>query len=330
MSHALDELGNASAPPRSEAEAVFDDALAAFFAERHARVDAFVDRHFSFRGSLALHRNALGWDLVRVSVNLFLTVPTAMLKASAALARMAGATDLARWLDTRNLFLKTAVVRRIGELIRTELLGMPSEGQPCIDDALFAAMLADPRAARMLRDASGSADPGSLSGSGLAEILAAYGGTRTAAGEVSTACLSLGVGAMAFGKVTPGVMTLGPSVAAILAHQAAVAGFPLGVTLGGVWYSLFPPEVPAGLTVGVVAALVLVGAGLAAFAGVVADPVQRRLGIHQRRLHRMLGVLEANLRGPSRESLAVKDHYVARLLDLLDYATAAARLMRTG
>lgn len=330
MSHAFDEPGNASARSRNEAEAVFDDALTIFFAERHARVGAFVDRHFSFRGSLALHRHALGWDLVRVPVNLFLTVPTAMLKASAALARRAGAAGLARWFDTRDLFLKTAVVRRIEALIRTELLGMPSEGQPCIDDALFEAMLADPRASRMLRDAAGTADPGRLSESGLTEILAAYGGTRTAAGEVSTACLSLGVGAMAFGKVTPGMMTLGPSIAAILAHQAAVASFPLGATLGGIWYSLFPPEVPTELTVGVVVALLLIGASLAAFAGLVADPIQRRLGIHQRRLHRMLDVLEANLRGPSRESLAVRDHYVARLLDLLDYVTAAAKLVRAG
>lgn len=314
----------------NEAEAVFERALTDYFTERRARVDTFVDCHFTFRGSLGLHRNAFGWDLLRVPVNLLLTVPTASLKASAALARRAGAADLAQWLDTRDLFLKTAVAQRIDELIRTELLGMPSDGRPCMGDALFEAMLADPRASRMLRDASASAGVERMTGAGLSEILAAYGGTRIAAGEISTACLSLGAGVMAFGKMTPGVMTLGPSIAAIFAHQAAVASFPLGAAIGGLWYSTFPAAVSTELMIGVTLALVLASAALAALAGVVTDPIQRHLGLHQRRLHRMLDVLEANLRGPSRESLAVKDHYVARLLDLLDYAAAAVRFVRTG
>ncbi|HYG85560.1 MAG TPA: DUF6635 family protein [Azospirillum sp.] len=332
MSQNPDNRHSLQTAPRSEAEEVFEAALASYFAKRHARVDAFVDRHFSFRGSLALHRHALGWDMLRVPVNLFLTGPTAALKAAAVIVRGMGANTLANWLDTRDLFLKTAVARRIEELIRTELLGMPPDpdGRPSGDDALFRTMLADPRVSHMLREASGPAPAGKMSAVGLSEILATYRGTRTAAGEVSSACVTLGVGAVAFGKVTPGVVSLGPSVAAFIAHQAAVASFPLGATLGGLWYAVFPASVPTGLLVGAIVVLVLISASLAAFAGVIADPIQRRFGLHQRRLHRMLDVLATNLRGPSRESLAVKDHYVARLLDLLDYAAAVSRFVRPG
>lgn len=139
---------------------------------------------------------------------------------------------LAYWLDTRDLFLKTAVARRIEHLIRTELLGLSvnraQEGKPS-DDALFAAMLDDPRVSHMLPR---SLPAGGASDAGLSAILATYRGTRTASGEVSSAFVSLGVGALAFGKMTPGMMTLGPSVAAVLAHQTAVAGFPLACRLG--------------------------------------------------------------------------------------------------
>lgn len=332
MSQIPDERQHRETASRSEAEDVFEAALTGYFAERHARVETFVYRHFSFRGSLALHRHALGWDMLRVPVNLFLTGPTAVLKATAVIAHRMGAGPLARWLDTRDLFLKTAVARRIEDLIRTELLGMPSDpgSQLSTDDALFEVMLADARVSRMLREASGTAPAGKMSKVGLAEILATYRGTRTAPGEVSSAFVGLGVGALAFGKVTPGMMSLGPSVAAVIAHQTAVASFPLGATLGGLWYAVFPASVPTSLLVGTIVALVLISASLAAFAGVVADPIQRRLGLHQQRLHRMLNVLETNLRGPTRESLAVKDHYVARLLDLLDYAAAASRFVRPG
>jgi hypothetical protein len=320
---------------RRQAGEVFDAALTGYFADRHALVDRFVDRHFTVRGSLALHRKALGWDLLRVPANLLLTVPTAALKVGAAGARWAGASRLARWLDTRNLFLNTAVARRIETLIRTELLGMPAEGDvrtdvpPMADDALFERMLADGRLARMLRNETALSASRTAS-IGLTEILTTYKGTRTAAGEVSTACLSLGIGAMAFGKMTPGMISLGPSLAAFVAHQAAVTSFPLGASLGGLWYALFPAPVATDLLVGSMAALMLASAVLAAFAGVVADPVQRRLGLHQKRLHRMLDVLETNLRGPAQGTLTVKDHYVARLLDLLDYAAVAARYMRPG
>jgi hypothetical protein len=41
-------------------------ALSRYLASRPDRVDAFVDRHFSFAGTLRLHRRTTGWDLLRV------------------------------------------------------------------------------------------------------------------------------------------------------------------------------------------------------------------------------------------------------------------------
>jgi hypothetical protein len=76
--------------------------------------------------------------------------------------------------------------------------------------------------------------------------------------------------------------------------------------------------------------LVLLGAVLAAFSGVIADPIQRRLGLHQRRLHHLLDVAEENLRGEAPSSLRVRDHYVARVLDVMDYATVALRVAQGG
>jgi hypothetical protein len=60
----------------------------------------------------------------------------------------------------------------------------------------------------------------------------------------------------------------------------------------------------------------------------VTDPVQRRLGLHQRRLERLLDALEAGVRGSGPGRFQVRDHYVARLLDLFDVLGAAFRLAR--
>lgn len=48
------------------------DAAQRYFDSRRSRVDAFVDRHFSLAGSAAIHRNAVGWDMLKAPANITL------------------------------------------------------------------------------------------------------------------------------------------------------------------------------------------------------------------------------------------------------------------
>jgi hypothetical protein len=79
----------------------------------------------------------------------------------------------------------------------------------------------------------------------------------------------------------------------------------------------------AGLTGGLLAASTVASA----FAGVVADPIQRKLGLHQARLRRMIDALERQMEDPISPGFVVHDHYVARLLDLFDIAGALVRVV---
>jgi hypothetical protein len=88
--------------------------------------------------------------------------------------------------------------------------------------------------------------------------------------------------------------------------------------------NLFLTDLIAATTGGVV----IVGAALTAFSGVLTDPLQRRLGLHRRRLLRLLGELERFLRDEGDGSITLLDHYVARLIDLLDLVFSAWRLSR--
>jgi hypothetical protein len=114
-------------------------------------------------------------------------------------------------------------------------------------------------------------------------------------------------------------------LAAALAQQAAIASFPLGAGLGGLWYGMFPAAPSAGLVAGATGGLVLLTATTAAFAGVVADPVQRAFGLHQRRLHKLIDALERELKGDSDAAFRARDHYIARIFDLIDLARATYR-----
>ena len=102
-----------------------------------------------------------------------------------------------------------------------------------------------------------------------------------------------------------------------------------GAGVGGLWYGLFPAAAPAAVTAGVTGGVLLGGALLAAFSGVATDPLQRRFGLHQRRLRRLIDGLERALLEQTGR-FTVRDHYVARVLDLLDAVSAAYRLTRPG
>src|SRR4051794_35260559 len=98
-----------------------------YFECRRARVDAFVDRHFSLSGSLALHRKALGWDVLKVPANILLAIPNIALQLTALGAQATGAQQTAAFLRSRRVLLETAVGREIEWLIMTELLELPCE-----------------------------------------------------------------------------------------------------------------------------------------------------------------------------------------------------------
>jgi len=122
------------------------------------------------------------------------------------------------------------------------------------------------------------------------------------------------------------LVTLSSAVAAMIAQQTAIAAFPLGAGLGSLWYGLFPATAGPGLLAATTAGIFLVGAMLAAFSGVVTDPIQRRLGLHRRRLVRLLQVLETELCGEAGRNRIMRDHYVARLVDIFDLIALAMRV----
>ena len=120
-------------------------------------------------------------------------------------------------------------------------------------------------------------------------------------------------------------MTLGSALAATIAQQTAIAGFPLGATLGALWYGWFPVAASPGLLAITTGGVVIAGAMLTAFIGIMTDPIGRRFGQHRRRLLRFLDAIEQALCDENGDGFVMRDHYVARLVDLVDLAAAVWR-----
>ncbi|MDF1791343.1 MAG: hypothetical protein P1U88_05495 [Thalassobaculaceae bacterium] len=315
----------------STARSVVDDAISRYIDSRRERINPFVDAHYGWSGSARLHRNALGLDLVRAPLNVALVPPQLLVNLSGMVVERFGARRAGHWMKTRRLLMRTSVDRELEWRLWTELLELPFTDGVRIStrDALAEAMFADPRLHRALGEplaeiARHAEDPDVRCR--VEETLAAYTGTRAAASDLVGAMMSTGVGYAAAHQITPSVWTLGPVLAGLMAHNMAVASFPLGATLGSAWYGAFPATVSTVLVGTTIASLAAVSAIVAAFAGVLADPLQRSLGLHRRRLNRMLDTVEKNFRGQGPAAYTPRDHYVARLVDAIDVVRVAHRV----
>ena len=322
----------ASETDRSFARQIVDDGVRRYFEERRKRVRPFVDRNFSLRGSIRLHREAVGWDIARAPLNLTMAGPQMGLLLASKVAGKLGATRIASGLGNTRLLVHTAVGKELAWRLHTELLELPyrSDDRVAVRDAMAETILSDPRVVAALApalEAIGARGDDPALRQRLEAAMSEYTRTRAAASEITTALLSLSAGALALRKATPGALSLGPTLAAAIAERAAVMSFPMGGALGSVWYTLFPVAPSAILVAGLTGGLLAVSTVASAFAGVVADPVQRKLGLHERRLLRMVDALERQMEDPTAPGFAVHDHYVARLLDLFDVAGALVRLV---
>ncbi|MCF8481917.1 MAG: hypothetical protein K9H25_15940 [Rhodospirillum sp.] len=329
-------------PLSNEAVAAAVDAAAVRYLEaRRARIHAFTERTYSLGASLKLHRKAFGWDIARAPANMALALPQVVVSGTGwglgkLGRRWAPAARAGEKLGRTTLMLSTEVGRELTFRLFDEFLEMPMEdnkGRRVTKDALATEILADPRIQALTEAvarevAARRGDPEFRAK--LESNLAAYVGGRTAAAELVNAFVCAGTGVALAHNLTPGTWGLSTLLAGIVAQHFAVVGFPLGATLGSAWYGLFPAAA-SGAVMGATFATVAGAASVVgAFAGVVADPLQKRLGIHQRRLGKLVDSLEGDLRGGVGKPLVLRDHYLARVFDLMDLLTVAHRMATAG
>lgn len=267
----------------------------AIAAARRRAVDGFVRARYGLRGTLRLHRAALGADLLRAPVNVALAPVFLLSRLAAWACRLAGMNRASRWLAERRVFLRSDLSRALNADLSAFIFATQSQG-------LLPEMAPDE----------------------LRPLIADYTDTRNAVAEITTSMIVLGSGLGLFGTVTPGVISLAGPVAELRARAEAIDGFIFGSTLGRMWQGWFPAE-PGLWPVLLTGVLLAVAASVVtAFAGLLADPVQVASGTHRRRLIRLFARIEDRAGG---DGLA-REHVIARSGDLADAALTLWRGLR--
>lgn len=249
-------------------------------------IEAFCQRHFSWRGAWRLNRRAIGWDLWRVIFNLLYAPLWLLMQILAAACSLLGLLTAARLLHELPVGLMTDVHRQLAQALRAELLQLANTSEHLGHE------IAD-------------------------NAIQQYLARRAATAEIFASLLCLCVGFLAFNKMTPGGVSLGREIADTLNWQHAVSGFWAGDWLGQLWYGWFPPQTPMWLTLLSMLLAFIALAILAALSGCLIDPVQTSIGLHQYRLRRWHDALQNRLkRSPKTPP---PEPLLARGLDALDW-----------
>jgi len=306
--------------------------IEAYITSRRASIPGFIDRHFSVRGALALHRKTFGRDWYKHPVNLVWGVPVALVKGAAALLEKAGAHRPAQWLHRMPRGMPTVLHQELQWLISTELLELPyvQEGRAAHRDALLEHILADPQIAALcdayVMQLHSVADQPAFRAA-LERHLAEYGTTRGAVSELAGSLLHLAAGYAALSKATPGALSAGTAAATAIAQHLAITHFWLGATVGAWYYAAFPVAASAGLVAATTGALLAAGGVVTALAWLILDPLLATTGLHRRRLDRFITAVGEELRGGS-GAYRVRDHYIARVFDVLELLRVATQALR--
>lgn len=265
-------------------------------ARRREAVRLFVRETYGPWGTLRLHRAALGLDLLRAPANVALAPIFLIVRIVALVAALLRLRGLAGWLLRRRILFETNVSAHVGREVHGFLRDLDARGL---------GVAASPET--------------------VARAVADYSTVRNAVAEITTSLIVLALGFAVFHSATPGVLSLAGPIADLRAQASAIAGFPLGERLGGVWYGMFPASHSAGQLVLTALVLSMIASVVTTFAGLVADPLQAWAGVHDRRLMRLLGRLD---RAGAEAPALAGEHLTARIGDITDIVLGIWRAIR--
>jgi len=311
-------------------ETAVSKAIQEYIDSRKDKIPGFVKKHFSFPGALALNRKAIGSDLYKAPLNVIWLPPYTVLKTSSALLKKVGFQRISSRIENMPMGFTTDVQKEVTWLIFTGLLEIPyvQGKRKSNKDALLQIILDQPKISSFFTTALSKIYRKSRNPEfrfALEKNLLEYSKSRTAAADLAGSLISLSAGATMFHKMTPGALSAGGALAAAIAQQTAISNFVLGPTLGSLYYGVFPASTSVALVTVSTGTILAALAIMSSFSGIITDPIQYRLGIHGRRLDRLIDSIEKELKGVDNEGFKIRDHYVVRIFDLFDLIMKASR-----
>ena len=296
------------------------------------RIEDFVRRNYSFRGALRIHSHAVGWDVIRVPINIAWSVVNLLFAAVGLIASLLRLRRVRNWIGRIPPGLETDMDRQISWLVVTELLQLPYEhgGKRSERDSLMEEILKDLSLRQLIDQKLEAFEEPSKKPDfqrNLKAKLSEYGATRTGSSDAASNAALLITSKLAMGQASYGTIGAGGAVSTLVAKSIAVSNFWLGSTVGSYYYAVVPVAVSMRLFIAVTAVIAIVLALVSTFIGLLTDPIQAKLGIHQKRLRKLISAIGDDLHGRGEAKFELREKYVGRIFDVVDVITTLARAL---
>lgn len=280
------------------------------------RVEPFVSKYLRGTAAWRLNSAAFGWDLLRVPLNIAWAPFWLLLQLVAWLFAKGKLVRVCEMLRSVPAGMKTGVQKKLAKAIDEELLEIaPHQPDPLLDYMA--------RTAGVDEQAWHDALENNLAQSKSYQFQSRMFGARTAIAELSSGVGMTALGAVMFKQFTPGAIGGGAALATWWSYNNAVSGFWAGERLGGLWYGWFPPDTDWTTRVSATVVLMVILALVASFSGFITDPLQSLLGLHQRRLRKLVEQLRNELKTELLGDAQTREQYLARLADVADWIAMA-------
>lgn len=316
--------------PRELVDNAISKGVKRYIAQRRAMVDNFVFKHYSIKGAAKLHRHAFGWDLVKVPINIVLSLFNLVMAFFTLVADLALPKSISSKIRKTPFIVKTKMDKELEGLIINELLELPCSdgGQNSNKDALTKAIFDDEQLQKLINselEAFIANHPDAkYSHEELLKKFSEYSAARTATADLASNAALLLYTKMTMGTAAFGSLSAGTAFASSVTQSIAISEFFAGSFIGGLYYSQVGVTASLRLVIAMSLLVAVVLAVVATFSGIITDPIQAKLGIHHRRLNKMLDSLESDLL-KNENKFSLKEKYAGRLFDLLDILSVAAK-----
>lgn len=278
------------------AVAAIEDCIERYIADCHARVDGFVERHFSLQETLALQKQSFVSDLLCHPVNTLWAIPYLLLKKVVEVPEKLGwrvGADLVGLLPSG---IKTRYQKEIERLIATELLAWPwKDGAGGAPSHGLAELLKRERSVVPLLASEASVEAALREPPDITHVLESHSSSRGLVCDMAATILTLVMGWMFFGDHALGIAGIGDQIARKAARDRAASHFVLGAGLGSAFYSVFPPKPSLWQVVWATLSVGLFVTCMSLLAGMFSDPWLKRAGLQQAQLHRLIDAMEDRL-----------------------------------
>lgn len=296
------------------------------------RVEPFIANHYSFSGALKIHSHALGLDIIRVPINIIWSVFNIILSIIGLVTNIIGLKQLSEKIKKIPPGIETDMDREIKYLVITELLQLPfADGERNSKiDSLMEEILKDKKLQsyinhelnelRLLHNQPDFKER-------IEQKLTEFGAVRTGSADLASNIVLMLSSHGALGQTTIGALSAGHAVSALIAKSIAASNFWLGATIGSYYYALVPVAVSLRLIIAVTSIVAVILSIISTFIGIITDPIQAKLGIHKRRLNKLITSIQDDLENTTSGEFKLREKYIGRLLDIVDCLTMLRRTM---